>query len=448
MIMETIYYPFFANYNTGRIYNAKIIIGPVKKDEHIFLKEGLLSDPIIPWEQRFDNGYPHVFYDEENQEYRCYYSSFISDEASNRYSLKDRIGREYDFHKKDIYPPRVWSALMARSKDGLVWERPSLGACEFNGNKNNNIVMSGWGEVSVFKDLHEEDPSRRYKMIGRRHSPGYIAVSFSPDGIHFCDPIEVEWIGEGLTPMGDTNNYAFWDETTNTYALITRTWEARTLRISNRCESHDFIHWTRPKEIYRGDGYDDQLYAMPVFKRSGLYLGLGSIFHGGDRSSPDFDRVDCELLYSLDCWHFNRVANHQPLIKHGDGEYGSGVPDLGTVYASPPVEIEGKNYIYYIGSNGPHTNYREGSLLRVAVDLDKLAGYVPQDNQEAVISTCDVKISGNKILVKADIHENGDICACITSLSSFYGSIVPIEGFDYKDSRLEIQTDGSYEVEF
>ena len=448
--MDVTYYPFFANYNTGRIYNAKMVPGPVEKDGRVFFAEGLLSDPPIPWEKRYDNGYPHVFWDEEYEEYRCYYSNFVRDEASSRFGLKERIGREYDFHDASFYPPRVWSSLLARSKDGVSWERPSLGAVEYKGNKENNIVMSGWGEVCVFRDIHEKDSEKRYKMIGRYHAPEWIAVSFSPDGIHFRDPRPVQWLGEGnLTAMGDTNNYAFWDEQTNCYALITRTWEARTLRISNRCESDDFIHWTRPREIYRGDGYDDQLYAMPVFQRAGLYIGLGSLFHGGDRGAvADFDRVDCEVLYSLDCWHFNRVTARQPLIKRGKGNYGSGVPDLGTIYASPPVKVDGKDYIYYIGCNGPHSNYREGSLLRVQVDLDMLAGYKSRDTEEAVISTCDVYIKGREICIKADINDGGSIESCITYSPSFYGSIVPIRGFDYKDSRLEKQADGSYRVAY
>ena len=34
--------------------------------------------------------------------------------------------------------PRV---CYAESDDGLQWERPELGICEFGGNKNNNIVI-------------------------------------------------------------------------------------------------------------------------------------------------------------------------------------------------------------------------------------------------------------------------------------------------------------------
>ena len=455
--MEMTYYPFFVYNNIGRTYNAKIVPGPVKKDLRVFFAEGILSNPPVPWEARFDNGYPRVFWDEDYKEYRCYYSNFARDEASSRYSLKERIGRDYDFHDKTKYPnPRIHSLLMARSKDGISWERPSLGAVEFNGSKDNNIVMAGWGgKVNVFRDAHEKDPAKRYKMIGKNHPPNWVTVSFSPDGIHFCDPIPVQWIGDGdHTPMADTNNYAFWDETTNCYALITRTWESQIFRLSNRCESDDFIHWTRPREIYRSDGMDDQLYAMPVFQRAGVYIGLGSIFHVGDMGSADFDKVDLELLYSLDCWHFIPVAAGQPLIKRGKGEYGSGAPDSGTIYASPPVRIDGKDYIYYIGGNGQHTNYREGSLLRVEVDLDKLAGYTPRDAGEAVVSTCDTRITGSEIRFKADIYEGGIIESCIAypPPSQFQGpigfgrAVIPEQGFDYKDSKIEKQSDGSYRV--
>ena len=60
--------------------------------------------------------------------------------------------------------------------------------------------------------------------------------------------------------------------------------------------------------IYRGEGFDDQIYAMPVFRYEDLYVGLPAIFHGGDRSLPDFDCVDCEMTFSHDGVQWERLA--------------------------------------------------------------------------------------------------------------------------------------------
>jgi hypothetical protein len=190
---------------------------------------------------------------------------------------------------------------------------------------------------------------------------------------------------------------------------------------------------------------------MPVFKKDGIYLGLASMFHGGDHASEDFDCVDCELLYSIDGWHWNRAAAKQPFIPRGKGRYGDGVPDCGCIYACPPVKIEGKYFIYYFGSNGQHTNFREATLLRASFDPDKLAGYTPCKNGESYVSTCGVKFSGDDIYISADIDTDGKIEACISPFPEFHPVISirePLEGFNYSDSTLQKQPDGKFKVIF
>ena len=51
---------------------------------------------------------------------------------------------------------------------------------------------------------------------------------------------------------------------------------------------------------------------MPVFVREGLYLGLASIYHEGDRSAQDFDCVDLELTYAKHPTEFFYVAKGEP----------------------------------------------------------------------------------------------------------------------------------------
>ncbi|WDT36911.1 hypothetical protein PVA38_12425 [Streptococcus pneumoniae D39] len=52
------------------------------KDKEIFFTEEK------PWEIRFDNSYPSVFFDDLAGVYRCYYSTFTDDEESEKYSLE------------------------------------------------------------------------------------------------------------------------------------------------------------------------------------------------------------------------------------------------------------------------------------------------------------------------------------------------------------------------
>src|SRR5690554_4758971 len=102
---------------------------------------------------------------------------------------------------------------MINSKDGINWQRPSLGVVGVEGSKDNNIVLYDAHGASVFKDDREKDPAKRYKMVVRHDAHETMAVSFSPDGINWCEPID--W--QDHNPAGDTHNFGFWDESINKY---------------------------------------------------------------------------------------------------------------------------------------------------------------------------------------------------------------------------------------
>ncbi|MTV80800.1 hypothetical protein GM546_13195, partial [Streptococcus pneumoniae] len=86
-----------------------------------------------PWEIRFDNSYPNVFFDDLAGVYRCYYSTFTDDEESEKYSLEERKERQYLPRAK-----RIVSLCYAESKDGVNWVKPNLGITEFRGSTENN----------------------------------------------------------------------------------------------------------------------------------------------------------------------------------------------------------------------------------------------------------------------------------------------------------------------
>lgn len=66
----------------------------------------------------------------------------------------------------------TWEAqctAYAESADGVHWERPTLGIFEFNGSRDNNIVLQGTEAkaLCVFKDPNPNtSDSERYKAIG------------------------------------------------------------------------------------------------------------------------------------------------------------------------------------------------------------------------------------------------------------------------------------------
>ena len=121
----------------------------------------------------------------------------------------------------------------------------------------------------------------------------HMAVSYSPNGIDWEKP--TPW--PKYNPPADSHNLPFWNEKENCYMLLSRIWRDG-VRITTISRSDDFLNWSKPQECIRGQGFENQIYAMPAFKWGNCYIGLASMFHEGDRDAENFDTVDLELTYA------------------------------------------------------------------------------------------------------------------------------------------------------
>ncbi|MBN2308455.1 MAG: hypothetical protein JXR94_05755 [Candidatus Hydrogenedentes bacterium] len=357
-----------------RAEGAGLVLGTVEKEARnpLFVEEK-------PWEVRFDNLYANVFLD--GGVYRLWYSPFIIDEVTSATPLAARATERYAPKKREM------GICYAESDDGVVWRKPELGIIEFDGSTANNLVMREAHGSGVFRDEREPDAARRYKafMLG--------GVATSPDGLHWperraCPEIEA---------AGDTHNNALWVEELGRYVGITRLW-GDGQRIVGRTESRDFRTWTKAVEAFRGDP-EQQAYAMPVFRYADVFLGLVMMFDVGE------DTVDCELAWSSDTIHWERICPGAPLIPRGpDGAF-----DCGCIYAAAyPVVLDDEIRLYYGGSDGPHGNWRAGGLGLARLRPDGFAGMRPVNGGTATIVTKPVVCSGRRLLVSAD-GEGGSV---------------------------------------
>ena len=207
--------------------------------------------------------------------------------------------------------------------------------------------------------------------------------------------------------------------------------------------SDDFIHWSEPKETLRGRGYENQVYSMPVFFWNGIYLGLASIIHEGDRREENFDTVDCELTWAVNPEHFDFVAPGQNLIPRGEGHYPTGAFDCGCIYASQPViGPDGKIWLYYMGGNGRHTNFRESSLARAFWQPDQFAAMVQKDkNSDSFLTSCRLKFGGSNLEILAQA-ENPDKPVLLEAQIHHIWTELPLSGFTFEESRTENTSDG------
>jgi len=373
---------------------ARLVLGTVAKDDR-----NPLFGEDRPWEPRFDNMQPNVIFDADAGLYRCWYSPFIIDERTTLTPLEKRASIKYLAAKPNA---REMGLCYAFSKDGIAWEKPELGICEFNGSTANNIVIRVPHGPGVFKDPRDPDPARRYKTIFK-HEGVAMSVAFSPDGLHWGD-----WVAcPEIAVAGDTHNNAFWAPELGKHVGITRMWggEPRVRQVG-RTESEDFIHWTRAQAVLQGLDPHLQTYAMPVFRYAGVYLGLIALFN------TQTDRTRTELAWSPDTVRWHRVCPGTPLIPNGETEGGY---DWGCVYPGAyPIFLEDTIRLYYAGSNNCHTTWRDGSLCLATLRPDGFAGYEPICAEEAaLLRTESLSLSGSGLCVTADVESGGSVVVAV-----------------------------------
>lgn len=410
--------------------NCQIQMGSFIKDKqnNPLFREGMFESPQLPWEPRYDNGYPNVFWDPEHNKYRCYYTLFIRDPASLNTSRDERRKSDY------VIANRQTGLCYAESTDGIHWTKPQLGLVDFDGSTANNIMFTDIQGTSVLYDPQDADPNRRYKLLTLKEKGGTsLSVAFSADGIHFT-PLQA-WPDHSPVPGGDCHNLVFRDSKSGQFVLITRLWDSN-IRVSAMSTSDDFITWTKPVEIHRANGFETQVYSMPVFEHEGLYLGLASMFHDGDSTLPNYDTVDLDLQWSINKTEWNNVSvDDSTFIPHGKGmdKYPDGDFDSSVIFSSIPVIKDGKMWFYYMGGKGRHTGWRESALGRGYIEQDKFASYGSrQGNQTVEVTTQGFNFHSEDVQILVDIEPGGWVQA---ELRNNAGSVVQA-GFESANSKL------------
>ena len=363
--------------------NARLVPGSVRKHA---------SNPLFqadkPWENSLNNLYPNVVWDEEQQIFKMWYKCVLADSDAIR--QMDGPSTVHDVG---------WYLLYSTSKDGIRWEKPALGLHSFGGNPATNIVARDCPNAGVFKDPHDADHARRYKMVSDV-GLGKPQVRFSADGVRWGAALDAEGFG---AKNGDTHNNAFWDKSCGKYLWFTKLYLGE--RLVARFESDDFIHWKNNGVVLRSslpEGRATQTYCMPVFQHAGIYLGYVMMYHPGtDRS------VDCELAWSPDGLQWQRATPGMPLIPRGPkGSY-----DSECIYAMAGGLITrgGEHWIFYGGDDFPHTGWKRHCLPCLALlPEDGFAGFEPVDaGKPAVITTRLLRVTPEpfRIIADADVLE-------------------------------------------
>jgi len=193
----------------------------------------------------------------------------------------------------------VESTCLAISLDGIHWDKPRLGLVEYDGSRENNIILRHRPASHNFTPFLDQCPgvpeSERFKAFAGIHPDGLLAFA-SPDGIHWRLMQDAPVVTSEPFAF-DSMNVAFWSEPEGCYVLYYRTWRQRTTpdgtinyRWVSRVTSDDFLHWSSPEEMDDGDAPTEQIYTQqthPYCRAPHIYLALAARFWEGRQVVSD-----------------------------------------------------------------------------------------------------------------------------------------------------------------
>ncbi len=219
----------------------------------------------------------------------------------------------------------------AESEDGMEWKKPVLGAYEYKGSTENNIICRSHGS-SVLKD-DALMIGGKYKKLRVEYNSGKtfdthrIYFAQSEDGI-----IWNEWPGEVCKNPADTQNILVYNNMERRYEIYTRQcieWESFLRKEAEnpprravcRLATTDFKNWEKPEMLITvnpNDPPDWDIYTNSYHSWPGTpnaYLMFLGMYRRTD------DCIDIHLALSRNGTEWYRPTGREALIPNGP--YGS-----------------------------------------------------------------------------------------------------------------------------
>jgi len=371
-----------------------------------------------PWEGQFSN-YLTVIRD--GDEFRLYYRGLPQ-------AGKDGSAAE--------------STCYAVSTDGKQFRRPDLGLFEYNGSRQNNLILAGMPPFSsnfspVIDTRPGVPPEQRYKALaGTRHA-GLVAFQ-SADGIRWKKLREEPVFRDGIF---DSQNLAFWSDTEKKYVMYFRTFkkiDGRGVRWISRTTSDDFVRWAAPDEMTFGSAPPEHLYVNqthPYFRAPHLYIALAARFMPGRQVLSDEearglgvnpgyykDCADAVLLTSRGGTTYDRTfleAFLRPGLGVENWVSRNNYPALNTVQTGPD-EISFYTLSNY-GQPGTH-------LRRYSLGLDRFAS-VSAGYAGGEMVTKPLVFSGSRLYLNYSTSAPGGVRVEVQDAAGR-----PVPGFALEDS--------------
>lgn len=456
---------FIDDHHVRATFGMKRVFGTLEKHP-----EPLLS----PWQDR--NVCWASILREPDGTFRCWYQSLYR-HCVHDMATAGAFGRGTEF---GYFPDRFEGAIpatslsmlaYAESSDGIHWERPALGRCEWRGSKENHLcfdateaceqfkhTLTNLDTPSVLRDDAEPDPEKRYKFFAHwetfhiydnqvsklERDEAYIKqcrasrgryMTTSPDGIRWDAPLQ--WV-KGSAGGGDYSGITR-DERNDCYWYNDRApagaggqWS----RTAGLCQSKSLTSWPESVEmVYQLGAYEDwgkryEHHGMTPFNYGdqdlcSLELSIGGFPIAGILGSHR-DGTDWSLP--------NGHTHFLPLGAQGEMD-----DAMLAITRNAPIRVGDKLYFYYNGRRHVQDKdtwmgmMQEGFLCLATLRLDGFAGMtvdapaLRRHNRTAFLQTQPLCVQEKELQINLEGHHGS---ARVALLDGENTQEIPGYGFD------------------
>ena len=382
-----------------------------------------------PWEKHAVGGYTSVV--EEDGRIHMWYETL---------DLKERAGVAYAF-----------------SVDGgATWTRPVLNVIEYDGSKDNNLVILDVTGTHVFLNRSDAPPDQKYVMICGAPNRAYV----SPEGVHwtqfgsepFLDLSEAAKLPKKVRGTGlDSQNVMFWDTRLNKYVCYPRVnfylpdgWRpGNFLRTFCRLESDTLGGFSGlrmaiepdAKDPPESDFYTSAAVQYP-YAADAYFMFPAIYFHSPKRPKVGSDGpLDIRFAASRDGIIWQR-PERRPIIRLGLEGSDSG----GSLYAGYGLTRKGDEVsLYYTAYDVTHAGYLDrgylgGTITRAIYRLD---GFMSVDStvKGGQFTTPSIVFDGSRLELNVDASAAGEVRV---EMLNEQGQ--PIPGFALADCEPLVQS--------
>lgn len=287
-----------------------------------------------------------------------------------------------------LWYPSDGGLCYARSRDGITWEKPSLGLAVFEGSRDNNIVLgNGAGgmtncgsEGMIFLDPKASKEERFRYAVRISDDYKHTVIFSSPDGIHWklTHPKVLTFTRDDQRQHLDSQNVIFWDDRLNKYVAYMRRnqfqpgWRGRSVARSESPTLDGFAEVQDAPIILETDKLDATLGGKPAvdYYTSGVikypwaqdayFMFPQAYFHYISGQLAEFPKqvpvnsgpLDTRFAASRDGIKWQRF-DRRPFVPLGmNGEFDS---KAARSFHGMVRSVDGREiYMYYVGSDQLH----------------------------------------------------------------------------------------------